>query len=440
MSDEPIHTFMMYGGYRGFYNYGGTSGYSYYAATDNPIYGLPTEGDSIPIYLQVWVDGSPSSGYFEYWFVDRTAETGDDFSSSCTATSKCGIYVYGSDTVYISTLTDSLNETTESFEIHVQLQSVNGSESVFEADIADDDGPSLLSAVDYTYDPFNQLVKRTYDADGDGSGTAVSTFYSHEGGQIALQFDSATATYPSHRFFWNPAAVDQLLADETVTSSSAGTIKWPLADQVGTIRDIASHNSSTHATTIDNHRYYDSFGNLVDESNTAVDMLFGYTGRLWDEASQLQNNLNRWYDPKAGRWISEDPVGFFGGDSNLSRYVGNSPVVATDPLGLAEHAVKCKGTVVIGNAGDTLGGFPTSSHLSLYAEYLAAHGYNVLQIDLYGDDLNSLIMKGLPADTVGIILSGHGDAQQIGQMLVAVLGDKISRLIKAGGYIRLSRA
>lgn len=39
------------------------------------------------------------------------------------------------------------------------------------------------------------------------------------------------------------------------------------------------------------------------------------------------------YDPTIGRFFSEDPIGFAGGDANLYRYVGNSPVHNTDPLG-----------------------------------------------------------------------------------------------------------
>lgn len=40
------------------------------------------------------------------------------------------------------------------------------------------------------------------------------------------------------------------------------------------------------------------------------------------------------YDPSVGRWLSEDPIGFEGGDANLERYVGNNPTNATDPTGL----------------------------------------------------------------------------------------------------------
>lgn len=43
----------------------------------------------------------------------------------------------------------------------------------------------------------------------------------------------------------------------------------------------------------------------------------------------------RYYDPNVGRFISEDPIGFEGGDVNLYAYVGNNPVSWIDPSGKA---------------------------------------------------------------------------------------------------------
>src|SRR6185295_11417571 len=43
----------------------------------------------------------------------------------------------------------------------------------------------------------------------------------------------------------------------------------------------------------------------------------------------------RWYDPQAGRFISEDPLGFGGGDINLFTYVKNAPMNHVDALGLS---------------------------------------------------------------------------------------------------------
>jgi len=42
----------------------------------------------------------------------------------------------------------------------------------------------------------------------------------------------------------------------------------------------------------------------------------------------------RFYDPKAGRFISEDPIGLAGGDVNFYGYVLGNPVNFIDPLGL----------------------------------------------------------------------------------------------------------
>ena len=44
-------------------------------------------------------------------------------------------------------------------------------------------------------------------------------------------------------------------------------------------------------------------------------------------------NQSRWYDPSVGRWLSEDPISFAGGDANLYRYCGNGPTNGTDPSG-----------------------------------------------------------------------------------------------------------
>src|ERR1700677_474256 len=44
----------------------------------------------------------------------------------------------------------------------------------------------------------------------------------------------------------------------------------------------------------------------------------------------------RYYNPQTGQWMSQDPLGFDAGDSNLSRYVNNAPTNATDPSGLQD--------------------------------------------------------------------------------------------------------
>ena len=61
---------------------------------------------------------------------------------------------------------------------------------------------------------------------------------------------------------------------------------------------------------------------------------------MLDEGTGLQNNLNRWYDGKVGRWLSEDPLGFEAGDTNVYRYVGNTTTTSVDPDGIADRCLR----------------------------------------------------------------------------------------------------
>ena len=49
--------------------------------------------------------------------------------------------------------------------------------------------------------------------------------------------------------------------------------------------------------------------------------------------AKIQTDQARYYNPSTGRWLSEDPIGFDGGDNNFYRYVENNPVRYIDPEG-----------------------------------------------------------------------------------------------------------
>ena len=184
-------------------------------------------------------------------------------------------------------------------------------------------GP-ITQTVQHTYDPFNRWITKQVDPDGDGPQSADITHYEYDGNQIVLELNESNSI--THRYLWGPA-VDQILADEQV----GGEVLYPLTDHLGTVRDLLDSGGS-----VANHIVYDAFGNVTFETDAAVDHLFGYTGRPLDEATGLQNNLNRWYDAGIGQWASEDPIGFAAGDGNLFRYVGNHPTMNADPSGLVE--------------------------------------------------------------------------------------------------------
>ena len=54
--------------------------------------------------------------------------------------------------------------------------------------------------------------------------------------------------------------------------------------------------------------------------------------------SNLHYNTRRFYDPKIGRYITQDPIGFSGG-MNLYRYANGNPINRIDPTGEIVPAV-----------------------------------------------------------------------------------------------------
>jgi RHS repeat-associated protein len=204
---------------------------------------------------------------------------------------------------------------------------------------------AATKVVEYKYDLSQRLVGKTLDPDGEGEEEASEEYYAYDqtpfstrenASQMLFRFEGSEVSDLKSRYLWAPV-VDLLLSDEKLTGpTTPGDVYWALGDNLNTVRDIARYDPQTDTTTIVNHRTFDAFGNITSESNSAVDLIFSFTGRLFDESTGLQNNLHRWYDPTVGRWLSEDPIGF-APDANPYRYVANRPTYAMDPTGLFSY-------------------------------------------------------------------------------------------------------
>jgi RHS repeat-associated protein len=175
---------------------------------------------------------------------------------------------------------------------------------------------AVTKSIEYTYDSSDRRIGKKIDG-------VTTERYVYDGSNIALVFDG-TGTH-THRYLYG-VGVDQVLADER-----GGTVVWALSDNQGTLRDLVDGNG-----TILNHIVYDSFGQVKSQSDASVEFRYGYTGRDRDTETGLDYYRARYYDAANGRFISEDPIGFSAGDSNLTRYVGNNAVNAVDPSGLQE--------------------------------------------------------------------------------------------------------
>ena len=195
---------------------------------------------------------------------------------------------------------------------------------------------TLTKRVHFGYDALNRRYLQTVE---NGSGTILSTVYyvnqgfrkdrGDAGDEIALRLDGAGAVISR---YLHGSLVDKVLSEENIGSDGARDVLWAMTDHQGSVRDLARVTSGT--ASVVNHIVYDAFGETVSETDAAIAHLYGYTGRELDKETGLQYNRARYLDLVLAHWISQDPIGFAGGDANLYRYVGNSPTNATDPSGL----------------------------------------------------------------------------------------------------------
>ena len=92
----------------------------------------------------------------------------------------------------------------------------------------------------------------------------------------------------------------------------------------------------TNASQVVVNQYaYTPFGEIAAKSETWAQP-FTYVGQygVFQESDNIYYMRARYYDASVGRFVSEDPKGFDGGDVNLYAYVRGNPVMFIDPLGL----------------------------------------------------------------------------------------------------------
>ncbi len=174
---------------------------------------------------------------------------------------------------------------------------------------------ALQNSTNFGYDPLNRRISVT--------GGSQDFYTAYAGETVWADYDAdgnlLTQYLPGEN-------IDELLGRNRPGSDG---VSWYLADRLGSTRALVDQDGRVLSRIA-----YDSFGNILSESDPAVGDRFTFTGRELNREIGLLYYRARYYDPLVGDFISEDPLGFEGGDTNLRRYVGNNPVNAVDPLGL----------------------------------------------------------------------------------------------------------
>jgi RHS repeat-associated protein len=168
--------------------------------------------------------------------------------------------------------------------------------------------PGGGGTVSFKYDPFGRRIQK--------SGPAGTTNYVYDGANVVTDLDANGAVLATYT---QGAGIDEPLASVT----GLGTAFYE-ADGLGSITSLSGASGITDTYT------YKPFG--ITTATGSNPNRFRFTGREWDSETNLYYYRARYYDPNAGRFLSEDPIGI----DNLSRYIysRNRPLDLIDPSGL----------------------------------------------------------------------------------------------------------
>lgn len=186
---------------------------------------------------------------------------------------------------------------------------------------------TLTRDLRYRWDALNRLIRV------DDDGAVLHLVYDGENPVLVLD---AAGEVVVRRLYGR--VMDQIFAEER-----AGGVRWPVTDQVGTVRDVVDSSGAIVA-----HHVYDAFGRLIGGDPLTGPQPLGFQARPYDAGTGLYFWRARFYDPGAGRFLSPDPLAPHG-----YSFVEGNPLSWRDPTGESvaiEYACLASYAVFAGSA------------------------------------------------------------------------------------------
>jgi RHS repeat-associated protein len=157
--------------------------------------------------------------------------------------------------------------------------------------------------------------------------------------------------------------IDEYFTRNDIASSTS----YILPDAIGSVLALSDNSG-----TVQTEYTYDPFGNSTFSGASDTNP-FEFTGRE-NDTTGLKYYRARYYNPQLQRFISEDPLGFGGGDANLYSYVFNDPIRRIDPSGLWagwDDLAFAGGGALVGITAQGLGDY-NSGKISGWEDYVGA--------------------------------------------------------------------
>ena len=201
----------------------------------------------------------------------------------------------------------------------------------------------------YDYNAFGVLVRKRKN------GNQIKRHFLWEGGHLLAELDS-TARGRVSEYAYYPGTDRPLALITGVDGNVTLRVRSILQDEIGNVTAVLD------ADSVQAQFAYDPWGVVTSSAGSASSVVrLGWKGLLFEgDSTQLYYVRNRWYDPDAHRFVSEDPIGLSGG-LNLYVFGGNDPVNGRDPTGLDVTNVRCtyknsqgESATVIGTCKETM--------------------------------------------------------------------------------------
>jgi RHS repeat-associated protein len=210
-------------------------------------------------------------------------------------------------------------------------------------------GMTVLAS--YSYDA---LGRRVQEVETNSFGDAVTRdLYFSAQWQVLEEHETSTGHYTNlvrAQNVWSPVYVDALVErDRDPARNGSGSLSERFYLQQDANWNVTALVDTTG--TVQERFIYDPYGKPTDASGQNVGALnvnwttktggdsYGWVylhqGGRYDAVAGLYNFRRRDYSPTLGRWTELDPLAYGADDTDLYRFVHNSPAVFVDPAGTA---------------------------------------------------------------------------------------------------------
>lgn len=245
----------------------------------------------------------------------------------------------------------------------------------------------LTQTTHYEYDPLGRRVRKS-----DSFGSSIFLW----DGDLMIQSSrgSKDATYLFEPNSFVPLAT---LQNDEVYWYQCDQVGRPLelTDLGGNVAWAADYTVWGETQLLDGTTGGTNLVSKVNVTNCKLTQPFRFQGQQFDEETGLHYNRFRYFDPYAGRFISEDPIGLNGG-VNLYVYAPN-PNAWIDPWGLATSGQ-------IGTYGSLNGGTNVGDNLDVHelVRHEALHQMGCAKKKTRNKDNPSIALDGTTHDQVHV--------------------------------------